>query len=85
MKNRTYRYTGPNSAATIVVIDARGAASEHEVMLWRDRDVELPEDGEYTKQLLAQGLITPVIAAIPTPAPVPARKPAAAPAAAIAE
>jgi hypothetical protein len=86
MKEKSYSYTGPNSAVTIIVTDAKGESVQRDVMLWCGRDVTLPEDHAYTQQLLAQGLITPVAPAAavepapaPAPAPAVAKKSAAAP------
>lgn len=45
--NTKYRYTGPLSGVTL--------ASGQEVMLNPGGDVELPEQDEYTKTLLALG------------------------------
>lgn len=60
MKDKKYRYVGPNSAVTIVVTNGQGTSAEREVMLWTGREVELPEDHEYTQQLLAQQLLEAV-------------------------
>lgn len=86
MKDKTYRYSGPNSAVTLVVPDAKGTPVERGVMLWAGRDVVLPEGHEYTQALLKQGLIAPVaterepLASVPAPIALPAAKKTAAPA-----
>ncbi|MGP8489510.1 hypothetical protein ACT2FY_44910 [Paraburkholderia fungorum] len=79
MKDRTYRYSGPNSAVTLVVTDPGGVPVERDVMLWSGRDVVLPEGHPYTQALLGQQLIAPVPAekAAPVSPPAPAASPAA--------
>lgn len=70
MKDKSYRYLGPNSAVTLVVKDGDGADVERDVMLWQGREVSLPEKDPYTQQLLAQLLLDPApITSAPTPAP----------------
>ena len=78
MKDRTYRYSGPNSAVTLVVTDPGGVPVERDVMLWSGRDVVLPEGHPYTQALLGQQLIEPPPAgkAAPVSAPAPATSPA---------
>ncbi len=53
-----YRYSGPTSGVTL----QKGAEdkSAQEVMLHTGAEVELPEEHEYTKTLLALGHLTPV-------------------------
>ena len=55
-----YRYSGPTSGVTL----KKGADdnSAQEVMLHTGAEVELPEEHEYTKTLLALGHLTPVSA-----------------------
>ena len=52
-----YRYSGPTSGVTL----KKGADdnSAQEVMLHTGAEVELPEEHEYTKTLLALGHLTP--------------------------
>jgi hypothetical protein len=76
MKDKTYRYSGPNSAVTLVVTDPKGIPVERDVMLWSGRDVVLPEGHAYTQALLKQGLIAEKAAPVSPPAP--AASPAAA-------
>ena len=83
MKDKTYRYSGPNSAVTLVVPDLKGVPVERDVMLWSGRDVVLSEGHAYTLALLKQGLIAEKAA--PVSAPAPAASPAAAAAAAAAK
>lgn len=47
-----YRYRGPLSGVTL--------ASGQEVMLHPGGEVELPEDSDYTKTLLALGYLAPL-------------------------
>ena len=53
-----YRYSGPTSGVTL----QKGADdnSAQEVMLHTGAEVDLPEEHEYTKTLLALGHLTPV-------------------------
>ena len=53
-----YRYSGPTSGVTL----QKGADdnSAQEVMLHTGTEVELPEEHEYTKTLLALQYLTPV-------------------------
>lgn len=55
-----YRYSGPTSGVTL----QKGADdnSAQEVMLHTGAEVDLPEEHEYTKTLLALGYLTPVSA-----------------------
>ena len=55
-----YRYSGPTSGVTL----QKGAEdkSAQEVMLHTGAEVELPEEHEYTKTLLALGHLTPLSA-----------------------
>lgn len=55
-----YRYSGPTSGVTL----QKGAddPAAQEVMLHTGAEVELPEEHEYTKTLLALGHLTPVSA-----------------------
>lgn len=50
-----YRYSGPTSGVTL----QKGEAVQ-EVMLHTGAEVELPEEHEYTKTLLALGHLTPL-------------------------
>lgn len=50
-----YRYSGPTSGVTL----QKGEEAQ-EVMLHTGTEVELPEEHEYTKTLLALGHLTPV-------------------------
>lgn len=52
-----YRYSGPTSGVTL----QKGEEAQ-EVMLHTGAEVELPEEHEYTKTLLALGHLTPVSA-----------------------
>ena len=70
-----FRYSGPNSAVTLKAGDGKGATSELNVMLWHGREVELPENHDYVKVLVAKGHLAPVLGATPAasaPAPNPA-------------
>lgn len=49
-----YRYTGPMSGVTL--------NDGQEVMLHPNTEVELPEDHDYTRTLLALGHLTPLAA-----------------------
>lgn len=61
-----YRYSGPTSGVTL----QKGAddTDAQEVMLHTGAEVELPEEHEYTKTLLALGHLTPVKQATKTSA-----------------
>lgn len=50
-----YRYSGPTSGVTL----QKGEEAQ-EVMLHTGTEVELPEEHEYTKTLLALGHLTPL-------------------------
>ena len=52
-----YRYSGPTSGVTL----QKGEEAQ-EVMLHTGAEVDLPEEHEYTKTLLALGHLTPVSA-----------------------
>ena len=52
-----YRYSGPTSGVTL----QKGEEAQ-EVMLHTGAEVELPEEHEYTKTLLALGHLTPLSA-----------------------
>lgn len=58
-----YRYSGPTSGVTL----QKGEEAQ-EVMLHTGTEVELPEEHEYTKTLLALGHLTPVKQATKTSA-----------------
>lgn len=64
MTMQNYRYTGPNSAITLVLADN----SEHEAIMWTNSVVALPDDHDTVATLLAQGLLTlePVAAPVKT-------------------
>ncbi|MGO1073227.1 hypothetical protein [Lysobacter sp. CA199] len=49
-----YRYNGPTSGATLLI-----DGEPHEVMLFDQRDVELPETHPYTLGLIAQKRLAP--------------------------
>lgn len=50
-----YRYSGPSSGVTL-----QDGEKQREVMLHTGTEVDLPDDSEYTKTLLALGYLTPV-------------------------
>ena len=52
-----YRYSGPTSGVTL-----KKGEETQEVMLHTGAEVDLPEEHEYTKTLLALGHLTPVSA-----------------------
>lgn len=52
-----YRYSGPTSGVTL-----QEGEEVREVMLHTGTEVELPEEHEYTKTLLALGHLTPLSA-----------------------
>ena len=52
-----YRYSGPTSGVTL-----KKGEEAQEVMLHTGAEVDLPEEHEYTKTLLALGPLTPVSA-----------------------
>lgn len=52
-----YRYSGPTSGVTL-----KKGEEAQEVMLHTGAEVDLPEEHEYTKTLLALGHLTPVSA-----------------------
>ncbi|MEW6309934.1 MAG: hypothetical protein AB1532_03270 [Pseudomonadota bacterium] len=58
-----YRYSGPTSGVTL----QKGEEAQ-EVMLHSGAEVELPEEHEYTKTLLALGHLIPVKSATKTSA-----------------
>lgn len=53
-----YRYSGPTSGVTLQ--KSAEDPDAQEVMLHTGAEVELPEEHEYTKTLLALGHLTPV-------------------------
>ncbi len=53
-----YRYSGPTSGVTL-----QQGEETQEVMLHAGAEVELPEEHEYTKTLLALGHLSPVASA----------------------
>lgn len=55
-----YRYSGPTSGVTLQ--EGADDTSAQEVMLHTGAEVDLPEEHEYTKTLLALGHLTPVSA-----------------------
>ena len=56
-----YRYSGPTSGVTL-----KKGEEAQEVMLHTGAEVDLPEEHEYTKTLLALGHLTPISAKQPT-------------------
>ena len=60
MSNTIYRYTGPNSAITLMTSDGTNGLKSQDVLLWHDQNVELPADHEVTQTWLSQGLLEPV-------------------------
>lgn len=54
---RQFRYTGPNSAITLIVLDKEQTPKDLDVILWHDSIVELPEEHEAVQVLLHQGLL----------------------------
>jgi hypothetical protein len=54
-----FRYHGPLSSVTI---------GEQDVMLFPEKEVELPEDNEYVATLVAMKRLEPIV--VPTPEPV---------------
>jgi hypothetical protein len=54
-----YRYSGPNSAATLKVSDGKGGLKDQDVMLWHGKEVELPAHHEYVDVLTRKGFLTP--------------------------
>ena len=52
-----YRYSGPTSGVTL-----KKGEEAQEVMLHTGAEVDLPEEHEYTKTLLALGHLTPLSA-----------------------
>ena len=52
-----YRYSGPTSGVTL-----KKGEEAQEVMLHTGAEVDVPEEHEYTKTLLALGHLTPVSA-----------------------
>lgn len=61
-----YRYSGPTSGVTLQ--KSADDPDAQEVMLHTGAEVELPEEHEYTKTLLALGHLTPVKLAAKTSA-----------------
>ncbi|MGX2039874.1 hypothetical protein ACWJKU_07025 [Methylocaldum sp. MU1018] len=61
-----YRYSGPTSGVTLQ--KSADDPDAQEVMLHTGAEVELPEEHEYTKTLLALGHLTPVKPAAKTSA-----------------
>jgi hypothetical protein len=58
---KDFVYVGSvDSAATINGVD---------VILWKGKTVNLPEDNDYVKSLIAQGYLEEVVAEKKTPAP----------------
>lgn len=55
-----YRYSGPTSGVTLQ--EGADDTSAQEVMLHTGAEVDLPDEHEYTKTLLALGHLTPVSA-----------------------
>jgi hypothetical protein len=50
-----YRYSGPTSGVTLLV-----GATPQEVMLFDGSEIELPEDHEYVRTLIARKHLTPI-------------------------
>jgi len=57
-KMARYLYVGPNSGVTL--------QNGKEILLWNGKEVELPEDNEYVKTLLALGYVKPILETIET-------------------
>ena len=64
-----FRYTGPNSAITMVVEDGQGNPQDMDVILWGGAIVELPPKHEVTLALIHQGYLETVSEAQVLPAP----------------
>ena len=56
MANQRYTYTGPNSAITVKTDDN----AVRDVMLWRNTEVELPNDDEHVAVMIEMGYLTPI-------------------------
>ena len=57
-----YMYKGPTSGVTLIV-----NGKDKEVLLHNGKQVDLPEDHEYTKTLVALGHLTKVEVSAPEP------------------
>ena len=62
MPNQRYTYTGPNSAITVKNDDA----TTRDVMLWRNTEVELPDDDEHVVVMIEMDYLIPIGDAPPT-------------------
>ena len=60
MPKTKYKYTGPNSAATLSVSDGAGGFKDQDVILWNGQTVVMPSDHDVTKTLIHQGFLEPV-------------------------
>jgi hypothetical protein len=66
---KTYLYHGPDSGITL-----QDHKTSTDVLLRHGVAVELPEDNEAVKTLVAQGYLVEQTAPAPAPAPAPAKK-----------
>lgn len=62
MPIKRYTYTGPNSAITVKASETE----TRDVMLWRNTEVELPDDDEHVTVMVEMGYLTPIGDAAPT-------------------
>ncbi|MDR2452335.1 MAG: hypothetical protein LBE85_11350 [Candidatus Accumulibacter sp.] len=68
-----YRYSGPNSAATLKIPDGKGGFTDQDVLLWHGQEIDLPAEHDYVKVLVSKGHLTPVQATAITEPPAPAK------------
>jgi hypothetical protein len=60
--NKTFLYTGPNSAVTLKVINKKDEPPvDVDVLFWNGQHVDLPADHEVTLSMQAQGLLAEVM------------------------
>lgn len=52
----TYKFVGPCNSSFTLPPESE-TAQPRDVMLWRNKEVELPSDNEYVKSLVAQGYL----------------------------
>lgn len=59
-----YTYQGPTDSSVTLKVKGK---KDQEVLLFRGKEVELPEDHPYVKTLVALGYLVPPVANTPSP------------------
>ncbi len=63
---QTYKYVGPCNSSFTLPPESE-TAQPRDVMLWRNKEVDLPPENDYVKSLIAQGYLK-LVSKPPTPA-----------------